>query len=102
VTTTTREIAAIEVGTSGAARVPGEIQVALQHIQPDPAGLPMPGRQHLAGFDATGITEVGRLIDQGGNDFWGVELTDKFRNAGRVVAFSDRDYGLYLASYTGP
>jgi hypothetical protein len=53
-------------------------------------------------FDATGIEEVGRFIDQGGNDLWGVQLTDKFMNARRVVAFSDRDYGLYLASYTGP
>jgi len=53
-------------------------------------------------FDATGITEIGRFIDQGGNDFWGVQLTDKFVNGRRVVAFSDRDYGLYLASYTGP
>jgi hypothetical protein len=54
-------------------------------------------------FDDTSIEEVGRFIDQGGNDFWGVQLTDKFTAAGdRIVAFSDRDYGLYLASYTGP
>ena len=53
-------------------------------------------------FDATSITEIGRFIDQDGNDFWGVQLTDKFVNGRRVVAFSDRDYGLYLASYTGP
>jgi hypothetical protein len=46
---------------------------------------------------------VGRFIDQGGNDLWGVQLTDKFTSAGdRIVAFSDRDYGLDLASYTGP
>ena len=50
----------------------------------------------------SGIEEVGRFIDQGGNDLWGVELTGKFVNDRRVVAFSDRDYGLYLASYTGP
>jgi hypothetical protein len=54
-------------------------------------------------FDDTSIEEVGRFIDQGGNDFWGVQLTDKFTAAGdRIVAYSDRDYGLYLASYTGP
>jgi hypothetical protein len=53
-------------------------------------------------FDATGITEIGRFIDEGGNDFWGVQLTDKFVGGDRVVAFSDRDYGLYLARYTGP
>ncbi|MGH2660022.1 MAG: PA domain-containing protein, partial [Actinomycetota bacterium] len=59
------------------------------------------GGIRVARFDATGITEIGRFIDQGGNDFWGVQLTDKFVNGRRVVAFSDRDYGLYLASYTG-
>jgi hypothetical protein len=53
-------------------------------------------------FDATGIEEIGRFIDQGGNDFWGVQLTDKFVGGDRVVAYSDRDYGLYLATYTGP
>lgn len=60
------------------------------------------GGIRVARFDATSITEIGRFIDQGGNDFWGVQLTDKFVNGRRVVAFSDRDYGLYLASYTGP
>jgi hypothetical protein len=53
-------------------------------------------------FDATGIEQVGRLIDLGGNDFWGVQLTNKFVGGDRVVAYSDRDYGLYLARYTGP
>jgi hypothetical protein len=60
------------------------------------------GGIRVARFDASGITEIGRFIDQGGNDLWGVQLTDKFVNGRRVVAFSDRDYGLYLARYTGP
>jgi hypothetical protein len=60
------------------------------------------GGIRVARFDATGIQEVGRFIDQGGNDFWGVQLTDKFVGGRRVVAYSDRDYGLYLATYTGP
>jgi hypothetical protein len=60
------------------------------------------GGVRVTRFDATGIEEVGRFIDQGGNDLWGVQLTEKFVNGTRVVAFSDRDYGLYLASYTGP
>jgi hypothetical protein len=60
------------------------------------------GGIRVARFDAEGIEEVGRLIDQGGNDFWGVELTNKFVDGRRVVAFSDRDYGLYLATYAGP
>lgn len=60
------------------------------------------GGIRVARFDETGITEVGRFIDEGGNDLWGVQLTDKFVAGRRVVAFSDRDYGLYLAQYTGP
>jgi PA domain/LVIVD repeat len=60
------------------------------------------GGIRVASFDATGIQEIGRFIDQGGNDFWGVQLTDKFVGGDRVVAYSDRDYGLYLATYTGP
>jgi hypothetical protein len=60
------------------------------------------GGVRVTRFDATGIEEVGRFIDQGGNDLWGVQLTERFVNGRRVVAFSDRDYGLYLASYTGP
>jgi len=60
------------------------------------------GGVRVTRFDETGIEEVGRFIDQGGNDLWGVQLTEKFVNGDRVVAFSDRDYGLYLASYTGP
>lgn len=60
------------------------------------------GGIRVARFDATGIQEVGRFIDQGGNDIWGVQLTDKFVDGNRVVAYSDRSYGLYLATYTGP
>jgi hypothetical protein len=61
------------------------------------------GGIRVARFDATAINEVGAFIDEGGNDFWGVQLTDKFTAAGdRIVAFSDLDYGLYLAAYTGP
>jgi hypothetical protein len=60
------------------------------------------GGIRVTSFNATGITEIGRFIDQGGNDLWGVQLTDKFVGGRRVVAFSDRDFGLYLARYTGP
>jgi hypothetical protein len=49
----------------------------------------------------TGLQEVGNFIDQGGNDFWGVEqFTDAAGN--RLIATSDRDYGLYIFKYTGP
>jgi hypothetical protein len=45
------------------------------------------------------IREVGAFIDQGGNDFWGVEVFT--RGAREYVAASDRDFGLYLFRYTG-
>ncbi|MFC7614539.1 PA domain-containing protein [Actinokineospora soli] len=46
------------------------------------------------------LVEVARFIDEGGNNFWGVEV---FAHGGReYVAASDRDYGLYIFEYTGP
>jgi hypothetical protein len=59
------------------------------------------GGFRVAEFDGSGIEEVGRFIDEGGNDFWGVQLTDQFIDGNRVVALSDRDFGLYLFTYTG-
>jgi hypothetical protein len=45
------------------------------------------------------LVEVGRFIDRGGNDFWGVEV---FTRGGKeYVAASDRDSGLYIFRYTG-
>src|SRR5215207_3472458 len=48
-----------------------------------------------------GLNEVGRFIDQGGNNFWGVEV-HKHPNGQKYVLASDRDYGLYIFQYTGP
>ena len=48
-----------------------------------------------------GMEEVGHFIDQGGNDFWGVQLTSNRRGQDLVLA-SDRDSGLYIFRYTGP
>jgi Ca2+-binding RTX toxin-like protein len=46
------------------------------------------------------ITPQGAFIDQGGNNFWGVE---QFTSGGeRYIAASDRDFGLYIFRYTGP
>jgi hypothetical protein len=51
-------------------------------------------------FGNGGLRETGRFIDQGGNNFWGVE---QFTSRGkRLIALSDRDYGLYIVKYTGP
>jgi hypothetical protein len=53
----------------------------------------------VAKFGSTGIEEVGRFIDEGGNDFWGVQVT-KIGGVKYVLA-SDRDSGLYIFQYTG-
>jgi len=45
------------------------------------------------------LTEVGRSIDEGGNNFWGVEV-HKLGGKKYVLA-SDRDAGLYVFRYTG-
>ncbi len=45
------------------------------------------------------LTEVGHFIDQGGNNFWGVQVFQK--NGKEYVAASDMDYGLYIFEYTG-
>ena len=46
------------------------------------------------------LTEVGRFIDVGGNNLWGVQV---FQSGGKeYVAASDRDFGLYIFEYTGP
>jgi len=45
------------------------------------------------------LTEVGRFIDEGGNNFWGVEV-HKLGGKKYVLA-SDRDAGLYIFQYTG-
>jgi hypothetical protein len=45
------------------------------------------------------LVETGRYIDEGGNNFWGVQV---FQNNGvEYVAASDRDFGLYIFRYTG-
>ena len=46
------------------------------------------------------LVEVGSFIDQGGNNFWGVQVFE--RNGVEYVAASDRDFGLYIFRYTGP
>ena len=47
------------------------------------------------------LEEVGAFIDEGGNNFWGVEVA-KVRNYGQVVLASDRDFGLYVLQYAPP
>jgi hypothetical protein len=59
------------------------------------------GGLRVMSFGDQGLDEVGKFIDDGGNDFWGVEAVNH-PAAGRLIALSDRDFGLYLARYTGP
>lgn len=59
---------------------------------------------YAAGFrvlshGAGGLQEVGHFIDEGGNNFWGVEV-HRLRGQKYVLA-SDRDSGLYVFRYTG-
>ena len=53
-------------------------------------------------YSDQGITETGAYIDQGGNNFWGVEYVGESADGKPLLAFSDRDYGLYVLKYTGP
>ncbi len=50
-------------------------------------------------YGKKGIEEVGAFIDEGGNNFWGVEAwTDE--NGVEYILASDRDFGLYILRYT--
>ena len=45
------------------------------------------------------LVEVGKFIDEGGNELWGVQV---FEHEGEeYVAASDLDFGLYIFKYTG-
>jgi hypothetical protein len=50
-------------------------------------------------YGPNGIQEVGAFIDEGGNNFWGVEVWHDEHGTEYVLA-SDRDYGLYIFQYT--
>jgi hypothetical protein len=58
------------------------------------------GGFRVAEYGKKGLKEVGAFIDQGGNNFWGVEV-HKHPNGKYYVLASDRDYGLYIFQYTG-
>ena len=58
------------------------------------------GGFRVAEYDNRGIREVGAFIDEGGNNFWGVEV-HKHKDGQHYVLASDRDFGLYIFQYTG-
>jgi Ca2+-binding RTX toxin-like protein len=59
------------------------------------------GGMRVFNFGDGGLFETGRFIDEGGNNFWGVEVFTT-PQGDRLFAGSDRDFGLYLFRYTGP
>ena len=53
-------------------------------------------------FDrANGLRQMGAFIAPEGNDFWGVEQFTTPQGE-RLIAGSDRDFGVYILRYTGP
>jgi hypothetical protein len=58
------------------------------------------GGFRVAEYGEHGIKEVGAFIDEGGNNFWGVEVHQHPDGQYYVLA-SDRDFGLYIFQYTG-
>jgi hypothetical protein len=53
----------------------------------------------VAAIEGGELVEKGHFIDEGGNDFWGVQV---FESGGQeYVAASDRDFGLYIFKYNG-
>jgi hypothetical protein len=59
------------------------------------------GGVRVVSFGPKGIQETGKFIDVGGSNFWGIEQFTA-ANGERLLAASDRDYGLYILKYTGP
>jgi PA domain len=59
------------------------------------------GGFRVVSFGDRKLHEVGHFIDQGGNDFWGVQI-HKAADGERLILASDRDSGLYVFRYTGP
>ncbi|MBT2498480.1 hypothetical protein J7E25_05170 [Agromyces sp. ISL-38] len=52
-------------------------------------------------YGPDGMEEVGHFIDEGGNNFWGVEVHEH-PNGQKYVLASDRDSGLYIFQYDAP
>ena len=59
------------------------------------------GGMRVFTFGAGGVDQTGKFIDEGGSNFWGVEVVTTSEGE-RLFAGSDRDFGLYLLRYTGP
>jgi RTX calcium-binding nonapeptide repeat (4 copies)/LVIVD repeat len=59
------------------------------------------GGMRVLRFGDSGLEQTGKFIDEGGSNFWGVEVFTT-PQGDRLFAGSDRDFGLYIFRYTGP
>ncbi|HEX2045644.1 MAG TPA: PA domain-containing protein, partial [Gaiellaceae bacterium] len=77
----------------------GDLSVHEVAIDPNPGRKLAYVSYYAAGFRILrygngGLQEVGAFIDEGGNNFWGVEVHDIGKQ--QYVLASDRDFGLYI------
>ncbi|HEX2090143.1 MAG TPA: CARDB domain-containing protein [Actinomycetota bacterium] len=86
----------------------GKGDLTIHEVATDPDLNNIAYSSHYAGgfrifqFDISqGIREVGAYIDEGGNNFWGVEVV-QHPKAGKIVLASDRDFGLYIFGPPAP
>lgn len=79
----------------------GDLSVHEVAVDPDRQGLAYlsyyAGGLRVIKYGKTGIREVGSFIDEGGNNFWGVEVYKRDRRT--YILASDRDFGLYVLRY---
>jgi hypothetical protein len=59
------------------------------------------GGFRVATYNHDRLEEVGAFIDEGGNNFWAVEIWHD-ENGEKFVLASDRDFGLCIFQYPGP
>jgi hypothetical protein len=76
--------------------------LSVHEVAMDPAGgiaylSYYSGGLRVVSYGANGLQEVGAFIDEGGNNFWGVEIYQ--RDGETYVLASDRDFGLYVLQH---
>ena len=59
------------------------------------------GGVRVFAFGAGGLAQTGAFIDEEGSNFWGIEQFTT-ESGERLIAGSDRDFGLQIFRYTGP
>ncbi len=93
----------------------GDLSVHEVAVDPKKKGLAYlsyyAGGMRVVEYGAGGIKEVGAYIDNGGNNFWGIESHQlppakssgkgKSKGGRSLILASDRDSGLWIFEYTG-